>query len=408
MSTLIKAPLARVLIIYGLGVAAAMCVSEAVTELGKIAAEFHPASPATIGFVMSMPSLIVAIGALAAGYLVDRSGDRPILFTGAAIMILGDIAALAAPSLDLLLAARALTGVGYVLTAVSAITALIRLTSGHQRTMALALWSTFVPMSFLLPFMSAGLSAALGTWRAAFAFHVVLIAALMVLAAMAVPGRGVGEAMARSRGIGKVLKSPLVYLLGLAFAGDSFLQTGVLATLGHFLAERYNVSPTEVAHWNSVSMIFNAVACIAVGLLMRAGFASSTITTLGLVVTGVPGALLYGLDIGYMPSIFAVWALMFGSGLLVGMWTLVPYVAPSPDSTGATSGLVTQLTLMGVLFGPPAFFAAQAATGVAPSLAVFFVALVVCALRYPICRVADDQRFAPSGAPGFVAASAQH
>ena len=64
MSTIIKAPLARVLIIYGLGVAAAMCVSEAVTELGKIAAEFHPPSRSTIGWVMSMPSLIVALGAL--------------------------------------------------------------------------------------------------------------------------------------------------------------------------------------------------------------------------------------------------------------------------------------------------------------------------------------------------------
>ena len=43
---------------------------------------------------------------------------------------------------DLLLAARLLTGIGYVLTAVAAITLLMRITEGKRRTMVLALWST--------------------------------------------------------------------------------------------------------------------------------------------------------------------------------------------------------------------------------------------------------------------------
>jgi hypothetical protein len=85
------------------------------------------------------------------------------------------------------------------------------------------------------------------------------------------------------------------------------------------------------------------------------------------------------------------------------MFTLVPYVAPSMDSIGATSGLVTQLTLMGVLFGPPAFFAAQAASTPANILVVFFVALAVCTLRYPICRIADAERGAVKSAPKVVA-----
>ncbi|WP_330629357.1 MFS transporter [Thioclava sp. FTW29] len=388
MSTVITSPFGRVLIVYGLGVAAAMCVSEAVTELGKIAQEFHPGSHSTIGFIMSMPSLVVALGALLAGYLVDRLGDRRVLYAGVVVMILGDACAIAVPSLGLLLAARALTGVGYVLTAVAAITALIRLTKGHQRTMALALWSTFVPMSFLLPFLSAGLAAELGTWRAAFGFHIALMLGLLVLAVLAIPRRTEGERAVRSRGVGKVLRAPMVYLLGISFAGDSFLQTGVLATLGHYLAAKYNQPEVAVAHWNAVSMVVNALACLSVGLLLRRGVSSRAVTTLGILITGIPGALLYGTDLGFMNSIYAVWGLMFGSGLLVGMWTLVPYTAPSPETNGATSGLVTQFTLLGVLLGPPAYFAAQAA-GAGVTVAVFLGALVVCALRYPVCRLAD-------------------
>lgn len=389
MSTLIKAPLARVLIVYGLGVAAAMCVSEAVTELGKIAAEFHPPSRAVVGLIMSMPAMIVALGALLAGYFVDRVGDRRILFLGVVVMILGDLCVIVAPSLHLLLAARALTGMGYVLTAVAAVTALIRLTSGGQRTMALALWSTFVPMSFLVPFVSAGIAGAIGTWRAAFGFHIAFMTGLLILAALAIPRPEVKGRPDHSRGVGRVLRAPMVYLLGISFAGDAFLQTGVLATLGHYLSAKYHVEEVAVEHWNAVSMIVNAAACLGVGVMLRRGVSSTAITTLGLIVTAVPGIVLYSGHIGFMPSIIAVWVLMFGSGLLVGMWALVPGVAPSPESTGATSGLVTQLTLFGVLLGPPLFFAAQAALGPGPILTVFLMSIAVCALRYPVCRLAD-------------------
>jgi len=40
--------------------------------------------------------------------------------------------------------------------------------------------------------------------------------------------------------------------------------------------------------------------------------------------------------------------------MLVGLWALLPRVAPSAQTLGATSGLITQVTLVGVLFGPPA------------------------------------------------------
>jgi hypothetical protein len=53
----------------------------------------------------------------------------------------------------------------------------------------------------------------------------------------------------------------------------------------------------------------------------------------------------------------------FASGLIAGLWALLPQVAPGRESMGATSGIVTQVTLFGVLFGPPAAFAAQAGGG---------------------------------------------
>jgi MFS transporter, DHA1 family, inner membrane transport protein len=52
-------------------------------------------------------------------------------------------------------------------------------------------------------------------------------------------------------------------------------------------------------------------------------------------------------------------AFFLASGLIAGLWALLPHVAPA-RALGAASGLVTQITLLGVLFGPPAAFAAKA------------------------------------------------
>lgn len=139
MATFFQNAYLRILVTYALGVMAAMTVSEAVTELGAIAHAFHIDGHGQVGLIMSLPSLMVALGALLAGYTVDRFGDRVVLLIGAVIIVAGDLLVIAAPTFTLLLICRAITGVGYVLTAVAAVTLLIRITTGKQRTMVMAL-----------------------------------------------------------------------------------------------------------------------------------------------------------------------------------------------------------------------------------------------------------------------------
>jgi predicted MFS family arabinose efflux permease len=389
----------KVAVIFGLGVMAAMTVSEAVTELSAIAREFHPDNRSLIGLVMSLPSLVVALGALVAGYLVDRLGDRPILLIGAITAVIGDICVTVAPSLELVLAARLLTGVGYVLSAVSAITILMRITSGKQRTMALALWSTTVPVSFILPFLTAGLAAKLGTWRAAFGAHAVITGALVLLAIFILP-RPESRSLQPSRtaGLSAVVRSPWPYLLGLSFAANAFLLTGIIATLGPYLAGRYGVGELEVQRWNVVAMIANMVGCLLVGRLLNRGVAAHIIGFCGIVLSATAAGLIFGVQIGSAGSITASWLFTFGCGLLVGMWALVPRCAPSPTSMGATSGLVTQLTLIGVLLGAPLAFMAQSGSTAAPMLTLIVIATLVClAGGAPIWLRSPSTR--PSGLP---------
>lgn len=386
MSKVIQHPLVRILLAYALGVMAAMTVSEAVTELGAIANEFHVYDHGKIGMIMSLPSLMVALGALGAGYIVDRAGDRVVLLMGAGVIVAGDVLVVTAPVFHWLLLGRVVTGIGYVLTAVAAVTLLIRITTGKQRNMAMALWSTFVPASFLLPFLSAGLAEHFGSWRAAFLAHSVLTLALAALALVSLPRRTSAEKaqFSRTRGLSSVLRSPWVYLLGISFGADAFLQTGIISTLAPWLSQRYNVPVVEVAHWNVMAMICNGIGCLLVGYLLNRGVRAVVIGCCGLLITGVPALAIYLLPLGFAVSIAASWLFMFGSGLLVGMWALAPVVAPSRESIGATSGLITQLTLVGVFLGPPLFIVAQSSASTSPLTLLVVGGLVVCLTGIPI------------------------
>lgn len=385
MKTVLDRTIIRIGLVYLLGVLAAMVVSEAVPELSDMAREFHPQNPSLIGLIMSLPSLVVVIGALAAGYLVDRIGDRPVLIAGAVIVLLGDLGVIAAPSLSLLLAARVVGGIGYLLMAVAAVVMLMRITTGRQRIWALALWATFVPVSFILPFLTAGLAASAGSWRVAFGSHAIVLAALLGVGLLILPGRAESAtAASRTAGLAQVLRSPLIYLLGLSFGADAFLQSGIIASFGPYLARHYGANVMAINGWNVGAMISNTIGALAVGRLLNRGIAAHLIGFVGMVLTGLPAFLLFAFPIGIGPSIAASWVFTFGSGLLVGMWALLPAVAPSPQAMGASSGLVTQITLLGVLLGAPVIFAAQAAPGPGPMLFVLALGLLLCLAAVPI------------------------
>lgn len=366
----------HIAIIYGLGVMAAMTVSEAVIALAGVGREFQPENQGLIGLVMSMPSLVVAVGALLAGYIVDRRGDRPVLLIGTFLAVIGDLLVVASPSLTLVLAARLFTGVGYVLAAVAAVTILIRITSGKQRTAALSLWSTFVPMSFILPFLFGGIVERFGDWRGIFVIHAGMSVVFLGLA-FSLPKRTPSDlVLSRTKGLGAVLRSPLPYLVGLSFATDSFLQTGLISTLAPELARRYGVDAGYVHSWSIVAMLCNIVGCLSVGHLLNRGVPVFAVAVTGIVVAAVSIFAIYALSLGVMASIIASWTFMLGSGLLVGMWAIVPACAPSRESIGATSGLITQITLIGVLLGPPFYFAGMASGNPSVMLALGLIPLL--------------------------------
>ena len=349
----------QILLIYAIGVLGATTISQAIPVIGDIARTFH-AGRAQGGWIISMPSALVAVGALLAGWIVDRLGDKPVLIAGCVLVVAGDVGVAMAGSLEALYAMRVLEGVGYVGIAVAAITMITRITQGPRRNTALTLWSSFIPMSFALPLILAAQLAGTGLWRWAFTGHAILLVLLALVALPALPPSDQGTAPTRTAGLLAVLRSPGPYLLGLAFACAAFVQTGIVSTLPHMLAGRYGMSIASASSIVTLGMLLNTAGCLAVGPMLNRGLRPAASTSAGVLLL-VLGGLALGITFPTFLGAAAVSCLFFlGAGITVGLWALLPHVAPSRQSIGATSGLVTQVTLWGVLFGPPAAFAAQA------------------------------------------------
>ncbi len=383
-----------IFLIYVIGVLGATTISQVIPVIGELERIFR-AGP-QIGWIISLPSALVAIGALFIGWVVDRIGDKPVLLAGSAIIIAGDIGAALASSFPMLLAMRTVEGLGYVCIAVAAITMMIRITQGPRRNLALTLWSSFIPMSFALPFLAAAPLSQPGRWQWAFIGHAIALAVLLVLA-LRLPGRGGEAAPSRTAGLTAVLRSPGPYVLGIGFACAAFVQTGVVSTLPHLLSSHYGVSIPVASSIGTAGMLLNIIGCLSVGPMLNRGVRPLTV-----VVGGVLCTIAAGVSLGLpLPGFGAAAALscvfFFGAGVIVGLWALLPLVAPNRQSLGATSGLVTQLTLWGVLFGPPTAFAAEAAGRWLPearNIAIASLTIVLCIwlVVRKFARPADHQR----------------
>jgi len=131
-------------------------------------------------YTVPFASLLITSGALA-----DRYGRRRIFQTGLVVFALASLTAAVAPTLEFLLAARAIQGVGAsMLTPVALAIVVGVMTDPRERARAIGVWASVFGLSMAVgPVVGGALIAGLG-WRAVFWINVpiVLVAILLVVA----------------------------------------------------------------------------------------------------------------------------------------------------------------------------------------------------------------------------------
>ncbi|WP_027212640.1 MFS transporter [Burkholderia sp. WSM2232] len=346
-----------IILLYIYGTVATSLVTQSVPVIGDIAAYFH-LSHAASGWVISIPSLITAIFALFAGWLVDRIGDKRVILAGSAFAFAGNLGVFFSHDLALLFVSRLLEGVGYLSLTVGAVTLIMRTTSGTRRSIALGLWTSHTAVGIGLTLSIVAPLAQKGElWRWAFGGHAALMAALTV-AAFLLPSK-TNTAQDRKLGdIWIVLKSRAPYRLALASGSSAFIQTGVMAALTVYLARRFHISIAAAAAIGTLAEVFVAIGCLSVGHQLKAGATVRKLALIGGTVMLAGGVVLYLPASSLIVASVSVCAFSIGVGTVIAaIWTRLPSAAPTPATLGATSGLVSQATYLGVLLGPPAIFA---------------------------------------------------
>ena len=109
--------------------------------------------PALIGLAMGIYGLTQAFLQVPLGMASDRFGRKPVILAGLAVFALGSALAVWAPSVQWLLAARALQGAGAISAAVTAL--LADLTRDSVRTKAMALVGVSIALMFALSLVAA-------------------------------------------------------------------------------------------------------------------------------------------------------------------------------------------------------------------------------------------------------------
>ena len=340
------------------------------------------------------------LGAVA-GLLAQRFGLQRALRWGLASLALGGLGSALAQGAAGLLAWRLLEALGYLGVIVSAPVLIAHhagAVSARLQGLALALWSTFVPVGMALgAWGSAGLAGMLG-WRAALLVGGAVVALLWVvlwpvLRDEALPVAAKTPAVPIMAGPAPTtpttptaLAGPGVaaWYLALAFGAFALFAVGLVALLPTLLVRDAGVPAAAAGQWTALVSVSAVLGSATAALLLKRGHGRALRLCLVLAL-GLPALLLFGV---FRPAPQA--ALAIALALLINVlggvfaslsFALLPVVAGSAGQMVRANGLLAQCGASGSLLGPP-LMAACVQAGGWPAAAV--LGLVVTAAALPL------------------------
>lgn len=145
--------------------------------------------PSSTGLLWIVDAYILVFGCLLipAGAFADRVGRKGVLLAGLATFTAGCLASAAAPSVAVLLGARAVTGLGAALVMPATLSLLMQVTPAERKPQAIATWSAATGAAGALGNLGGGLVLQWLPWQGLFLTIAPLAALLAVLVARRAP-----------------------------------------------------------------------------------------------------------------------------------------------------------------------------------------------------------------------------
>jgi MFS transporter, DHA1 family, multidrug resistance protein len=278
-------------------------------------------STASAASVVSAFALLRVLGALPAGRLVDRFGERRVMAAGITVVAASSILAGISGSFAELIVLRGIGGLGSAMFSVSAQTLLLMSVPADQRGRASGLFSG----GFLVGSISGpAIGGLLAAWslRAPFFVYGGMLVVPAVIAAVVLrdparrdPGRDGPRVASPFAGVGRALRSRAFRAAASANLADGFAAVGVRsAIVPLFVRDALHRS----AVWTGIG--FLVVAVLNAAALLPAGWAADRLGRRPVIVAGcsvsAAGLVMLALLPGLWGYLTALAVLGLGSGLL--------------------------------------------------------------------------------------------
>jgi predicted MFS family arabinose efflux permease len=354
-----------VLLAFGAGIVAAFQVGKAPIALPFIRTELG-LDLSSAAWILSILALLGATAGASMGSIVTRLGARHMLPVGLGLLAIASLAGSQAPSLALLLASRAVEGVGFMIVAISAPALITLVTQPRDRQMAFGLWGAFMPFGVAIAMMAAP-ALPLAGWRGLWMGMAALLAlyGLLVMRAMPhPPGPKQSPSSHILRDILATVRAPGPILLALAFVPYSMGYISVTGFLPTLLIERMGVSPGTAGLMAAAVAGVNILGNLSSGPLLRLGVPRWAAMAASLCITAACAWFIF--SPGQSSSVVYILCLVFSAtgGVLPACALGGASVhAPDPRLVPVTLGLLMQGSNIGQLLGPVSVGKAVAALG---------------------------------------------
>jgi len=339
--------------VVGSGIIASFQVGKAAIAAPTLRTELD-LDLAAVGWLTAVFAFLGAIGGIPAGAVTAAVGDRRILVIGLLAVSLGAAAGAEADTYSVLLASRAVEGMGFLLITVAGPAILQRVLTGAQRDLAFGFWSCFMPAGMAIAMLVGPL---FGGWRPlwwASAGSAIAAAAVVLLLT---PGSAARASFKwRDHAMGALsivrLKGPI--LLAGCFALYSLMFFALFSFLPVLLMDRMMVTHAAAGTLSALVTGVNVVGNLAAGYLLTRGLGRPTLIAGASLVMGTSALGIF------LPAFGPVPALLFGvvfsavggiiPATLLSSTAIIAPVGLAP----VVVGLVMQGSNLGQIIGPVA------------------------------------------------------
>ena len=339
----------------------AISIDGLLPALSIIAEELTPLRPNNAQIILSSFVAGMAIGTLIVGPLSDSYGRKPIIYGGAFIYILTSVVCVVSQSLELILVARFLQGVGASAPRVVA-QALVR---DFYKGREMARISSFIMIVFALvpavaPLLGSFVMFAFD-WRAIFFMFIAFVAISTIWM-----GLRISETISEENRVKfnlrnlvsafrEVLSHPLILIavITLVFA-YSILFVGIFLIQPVF--ERVFGRPETFPYWFAAiallaasSSYVNARLVRRLGMRMLTNIAFRTQVGLSIAILLVFGLGYFDGEFGFFCFLFWMFSIFFQAGLTMGNLTALA-MEPVGHIAGTAASLISAIATIGSVF----------------------------------------------------------